>query len=220
MLHREGGRAWQTHPRTKGSAGFPDSNKDQFFTRDAAWLGAGYKAMPSDYSTARLGERALKLLDDMNNWGQRKLLIGEVDVFKINHTHELYGHMNINYVKLDETPAPSDWSALNTALRRGDFFTTTGEVLITGFNARLSNAQISVEADVAWTFPLNFVELVWGDGVATHRKIMQVSKTSEFGRQRFSIIADAPDAKWARFAAWDVAADGAFTQPVRFDNAQ
>ncbi len=36
LLHREGGLAWQTHPRTKGSAGFPDSNKDKFFTRDAA----------------------------------------------------------------------------------------------------------------------------------------------------------------------------------------
>ena len=99
ILHREGGLAWQTHPRTKGSAGFPDANKDQFFTRDAAWLGGGFKAMPSDYSTPRLGERALNLLDDMNNWGQRKFLIGEVDVFKINHTHELYGHMNINWTK-------------------------------------------------------------------------------------------------------------------------
>ncbi len=74
--------------------------------------------MPSDYSSPRLGERALNLLDDMNNWGQRKFLIGEVDVFKINRTHELYGHMNVNYVKLDKTPQPSDWSALNTALSR------------------------------------------------------------------------------------------------------
>jgi hypothetical protein len=30
----------------------------------------------------------------------------------------------------------------------------------------------------------------------------------------------APGAKWARFAVWDTAADGALTEPVRFDNAQ
>jgi hypothetical protein len=220
MLHREGGLAWQTHPRTKGSAGFPDANKDQFFTRDASWLGGGFKAMPSDYSSPRLGERALNLLDDMNNWGQRKFLIGEVDVFKINHTHELYGHMNINYVKLDKTPGPSDWSALNRALSRGDFFTTTGEVLIHEFGVQLSNSKISAEADVEWTFPLNFVELVWGDGTKTFRSIVAANETKEFGRQRFSIAENAPGAKWARFAAWDIAADGALTQPIRFDNAQ
>jgi hypothetical protein len=45
-------------------------------------------------------------------------------------------------------------------------------------------------------------------------------ETNEFGRQRFAITEDAPKARWARFAAWDIAADGALTQPVWFDNAQ
>jgi dihydrofolate reductase len=220
LLHREGGMAWQTHPRTKGSVGFPDSNKDKFFTRDAAWLGGGFKAMPSDYSSPRLGERALNLLDDMNNWGQRKALIGEVDVFKIDHTHELYAHMNINYVKLDQTPPPSDWSALNGALSRGEFFTTTGEVLIRDSRITLSHSKLSLEANVEWTFPLNFVELVWGDGEKTYRKMVSASETKEFGRQDFSIAVDAPGAKWARFAVWDIAADGAFTTPIRFDKAE
>ena len=220
LLHREGGMAWQTHPRTKGSVGFPDSNKDKFFTRDAAWLGGGFKAMPSDYSSPRLGERALNLLDDMNNWGQRKALIGEVDVFKIDHTHELYAHMNINYVKLDQTPPPSDWSALNHALSRGEFFTTTGEVLIRDSRITLSRSKLSLEANVEWTFPLNFVELVWGDGEKTYRKMVSASETKEFGRQDFSIAVDAPGAKWARFAVWDIAADGAFTTPIRFDKAE
>ena len=47
---------------------------------------------------------SLDLLDDMANWGQRKYLLGEVDVFKIDHTHELYGHMNVNYLQLDRRP--------------------------------------------------------------------------------------------------------------------
>ena len=67
-------------------------------------LGAAWKAMPADLSRPRLGDRGLDLLDDMSNWGARKALLGEVDVFKIDHTHELYGHMNVNYVRLDRVP--------------------------------------------------------------------------------------------------------------------
>lgn len=230
IIHQEGGVAWQTHPRTKGSVGFPDTNKDTFFFRDPSWLGGGFKAMPSDYSTPRLGERALNLLDDMNNWGNRKFLIGEVDVFKIDHTHELYGHMNINYVKLDQTPQYGDWSALVSALRRGDNFITTGEILIHDFKidgvaaggyAKLpADDQITADADLQWTFPLNFCELVWGDGVKTYRQMVPVHETGQFGHQRFQVTVKAPGAKWARFAVWDTAADGALTEPVRFDNAQ
>jgi hypothetical protein len=230
MIHQEVGVAWQTHPRTKGSAGFPDTNKDTFFFRDPSWLGGGFKAMPSDYSTPRLGERALNLLDDMNNWGYRKFLIGEVDVFKINHTHELYGHMNINYVKLDRTPQYGDWSSLVSALKSGDNFITTGEILIrdikingvaAGGRARLqADNQIIADADLQWTFPLNFCELVWGDGAKTYRQIIPLHESVEFGRQQFHVSTKAPAAKWTRFAVWDTAADGALAEPVRFDNAQ
>jgi hypothetical protein len=230
MIHREHGVAWQTHPRTKGSVGFPDVNKDKFFFLDPAWLGGGFKAMPSDYSTPRLGERALNLLDDMNNWGNRKFLIGEVDVFKLNHTHELYGHMNINYVKLDRVPEHPDWSKLTEALSSGDNFITTGEVLIRSFtingvvgggSVKLSpDGRITAEASVEWTFPLNFCELVWGDGAKTFRKMVPLHDSLEFGRKTISITTDAPGAKWARLAVWDTAADGALTEPVRFDGAR
>jgi len=230
MIHQEEGLAWQTHPRTKGSAGFPDTNKDTFFFRDPSWLGGGFKAMPSDYSTPRLGERALNLLDDMNNWGYRKFLVGEVDVFKIDHTHELYGHMNINYVKLDRTPQFGDWSTLVSALKSGDTFITTGEILVRDFKINGAAAggvakfqpdnQITVDVDLQWTFPLNFLEVVWGDGAKTNREMVPVHETGQFGHKRFRVNTKAPGAKWARFAVWDTAADGALTEPVRFDIAQ
>jgi hypothetical protein len=230
MIHREGGLAWQTHPRTKGSVGFPDTNKDKFFFKDPAWLGGAFKAMPADYSSPRLGERALKLLDDMNNWGYRKFMPGEVDVFKINHTHELYGHMNITYVKLDEVPQHPDWLPLVTALGKGDFFVTTGEVLIHGFQlngvpmggkARLGKGgQLTADVDLDWTFPLHFCELVWGDGEHVFRKIVPESDTGQFGHRHFRISQAAPGAKWVRFAVWDIAANGAATQPVRLDAAE
>jgi hypothetical protein len=57
----------------------------------------------------------------MANWGQRKFMPGEVDVFKIDHTHELYGHMNINYVRLDRPPRFDEgWQPVLDALRRGN----------------------------------------------------------------------------------------------------
>ena len=225
LIEREGGLAWQAHPRTKGSTGYPDKTREAFYFRDPSWLGAGFKAMPSDYSSPRLGERALNLLDDMNNWGLRKFLVGEVDVFKMDHTHELYGHMNVNYLRLDRTPVFPDWSAVIEALKSGDYFVTTGEILIRDFKlngvtsggmAKLpAEDEVLVEAEVEWTFPISFYELIWGDGATTHRKIVQTIETGQFGRQRFQMKEKLPGARWARFAVWDVAANGAFTQPVR-----
>lgn len=227
LIQREHGVAWQTHPRTKGSVGFPDAIKDQPFFKDSIWLGAGFKAMPSDNSSPRLGERALNLLDDMSNWGDRKLLIGEVDVFKLHREDELYGHMNINYLKLDRVPSYGNWSSVVEALRSGDLFVTTGEVLIreftingrpAGASAALGpNGEIVARADIEWTFPLNFLELVWGNGAQTFHKIIPAPETSEFGRKTIAITVSAPNAKWTRLAVWDTAADGAFTEPVRFD---
>ena len=100
MVRLENGFMYQTHPRTKGSSGFPDKIREAEHFRDPRYLGAGWKAMPSDLSSPRLGERSLKLVDDMNNWGMKKRIMGEVDVFQLDSTHELYAHMNVNYVRM------------------------------------------------------------------------------------------------------------------------
>ncbi len=61
-------------------------------------------------------------------------MLGEVDVFKIDHTHELYGHMNVNYLKLDRLPRFDDgWRRCSTPCATGRFFVTTGEVLLRDF---------------------------------------------------------------------------------------
>jgi hypothetical protein len=41
-----------------------------------------WKTMPSDLSSPRLGERAFKTLDDLNNAGLHKYLLGEGDSFR------------------------------------------------------------------------------------------------------------------------------------------
>ncbi len=122
LLHRERGLAWTAHPRIKASNFAPDIYKDAPFFRDPNWLGAAWKAMPADLSRPRLGDRCLDLLDAMSNWGRRKQLLGEVDVFKLDSTHELYAHMNINYVKLDRIPRFDEgWQPILDALRGGRF---------------------------------------------------------------------------------------------------
>ena len=81
MVKAEGGFAYETHPRTKGSTGYPDKILNTPYFRDSSYMGTGWKAMPSDLSSPRLGERAFKTLDDVNNLGLHKHMIGEVDVF-------------------------------------------------------------------------------------------------------------------------------------------
>ncbi len=168
LVRREKGYMYQTHPRTKSSTGFPDKIRDLDYFRDPRYLGAGWKQMPADLSSPRLGERSLLLLDDMNNWGLRKIIFGEVDVFQFDHTHELYAHMNVNYVKTDRLPDFDHYGDLLEPWAKGEFFTTTGEVLLPDVQiAAGSSSEISVQARVHWTFPLRFAEIVWGDGEAT-----------------------------------------------------
>jgi hypothetical protein len=211
MVRREGALVWQTHPRTKGSTDYPDRIRERDYFRSDRWLGAGFKAMPVDLSETRLCEkRCFGTLDDMNNWGQPKYLVGEVDTYKKFPDYDLYGDFNVNYVKLDALPPASDWTPVNRALRAGDFFVSTGEVLIRNFRGDAAG----VAADIDWTFPLEFVEVVWGDGDRIDRKVIRTPEAQAFGTRRFEIPVDLSKQKWVRVAAWDTAVNGAFTQPV------
>jgi hypothetical protein len=214
LARREGAYMYQTHPRTKGSTGFPDRILATEHFRDASYLGVGWKAMPSDLSSPRLGDRVLDLLDELNNQGLRKRLLGEVDVFQVDHTHELYAHMNINYVRLDRLPPFDRWDEALAPIARGDFFITTGEVLLPDVNFASSSAsEIVAKTRVSWTFPLRFAEIVWGDGQTTHREVIELADTREFGSKAFEWRAGASGWRWARVAVWDVAGNGALGNP-------
>lgn len=225
LLRREGGLAWTAHPRIKASSWTPDIFRHEDFFLDRLWLGAAWKAMPTDLSDERLGRRALDLLDDMSNWGARKYLPGEVDVFRIDPTHELYGHMNINYVRLDRLPRFDEgWQPLCDALGAGRFFVTTGEVLLREFHVggRASGETLALPADARpeliaeldWTFPLRFAEVISGDGARVYRERIDLSDTGPFGQRRLALRPALEGRRWVRFEVWDVAANGAFSQPV------
>ena len=168
-----------------------------------------------DLSQKRLGEvRCFGTLDDLNNWGRPKYMVGEVDTYKKFPDYDLYGEFNVNYVKLDRVPRFDDWSPVNRALRAGQFFLTTGEILIPSWSVAGHGDKREVVADVEWTFPLEFVEAVWGDGEKVDRKVVSATDQPPLGSHRFRILFEAAGKKWVRFSVWDCAGNGAFTQPV------
>jgi hypothetical protein len=225
LMEKEDGLMWTAHPRTKASYGFPDRYREKDFYLSDHFLGAAWKALPADLSQPRLGVRALDLMDDMANWGQHKYVLGEVDVFRVQPDYELYGHMNINYIKLDRLPRFDDgWQPVVDALRRGRFFVSTGEVLMpeyrvggreSGQTLRLSgDTTVEVAARLEWTFPPAFAEVIWGDGSRVRRQRVDLSDKEAFSGKVLRVPVDLNGAKWVRLEAWDVAANGAFSQPV------
>jgi hypothetical protein len=224
LLKQEQGLAWTAHARIKASSWAPDAYRHEDYFLSDDWLGAAWKAMPADLSDYRMGRRVLDLMDDMANWGQRKYVLGEVDVFKLDHTHELYGHMNINYVALDRVPLFDEgWKPVLDRLRTGRFFVSTGEVLIPEFqvNGRdsgtlvdLPAGQASIKALVRWTFPLRIAEVISGDGTRVHRERIDVTGSEAFGSQHLTLRSSLSGRKWVRLEVWDIAGNGAFTQPV------
>jgi hypothetical protein len=215
MIKRERGFAYQTHPRTKGSKDHPDRIRSTEHFLDKTYVGVGWKQMPADMSSPRLGERSFTLLDDMSNWGLRKLLIAEVDVFQIDRTHELYAHMNVNYVRAAKLPAFEDRAELLHSMEKGDFFMSTGEVLMPVHSIRETQpGRLRVTAELRYTLPLQFAEVVWGDGEQTRRQTFSLETTRELGVQKIEFDVEAPAWRWARLAVWDIAGNGAFANPT------
>ena len=227
LLEQEDGLAWTAHPRVKGSTGFPDGYKDQDFFLSEHFLGGAWKAMPADYSREMLGWRVLDLEDDMANWGARKYILGEVDIFKIYEDYELFGTMNINYLRLDEIPDYEDgWQPVVDALAKGEFFVTTGEVLIVDFSVEgmesgetiNRNESAKLIADLEWTYPLSYMEIISGDGTTIYRDRIDLSHTTEFDSETIDRNVDLSNRSWVRIEVWDIARNGAFTQPVWIEN--
>ncbi|WP_246850034.1 CehA/McbA family metallohydrolase domain-containing protein [Rufibacter roseolus] len=77
---------------------------------------------------------------------------------------------------------------------------------------RSGKAKIALSA--AWTFPLNFAEIVSGDGKEVFRERINLNNTLAFGRNQFEFTVDLRKRKWVRLELWDIAANGAFTQQV------
>ena len=222
MMDAEGAYWYHAHPRTKGTTGYPDLILDKAWTKNDRYLGVAFKpGMGMDLSETRLCEwRCFDSTDTMNNLYARsglrpKYIVADIDTYQKGPEDDLYPNFPVNYIKLDRVPGPDgDWSPLLKALRDGEFFVTTGEILIKSYAVEGTGDRRTVTADVEWTFPLSFVEVVWGDGNRIDRQILPATDVSAFGARHFAIPFDAKGKAWVRFAVWDSAGNGAFVQPI------
>lgn len=228
LLKDEQGLAWTAHPRTKGSVNTPDSYRQEAFFLSDRFMGAAWKAMPADLSQPRLGKRVLDLMDDMNNWGVKKTVICEADLFTVTPQNEMYAHMNVNYLMLDALPAyKNGWQSVLEAMQHGRFFISTGEVLmpvlkvndhVSGDSLKLADDGMArMEMELSWTFPMNFVEVISGDGERVYRENIKLTDTEAFGSRNFRFNIKLAGRKWVRVEAWDVAANGAISQTFWLD---
>jgi hypothetical protein len=227
MAERENVLISMPHPRAKGSTGYPDAIRDEPQFLHKNYFALGYRwGMGIDASETRLGEsRFLPLWNATNNWMARQdrppkfaLAISEArsdygDRGKPSQD-DVYGMSPVNYLKIDEVPTVDDMAPIVNALKNGEYFVTTGEILIPYYEIEGAGSERTIIAEVEWTFPLDFVEVVWGDGEKTERQIISTTDLPAFGKKRFQIPFDATGKKWMRFAAWDVAANGAMAQPI------
>jgi hypothetical protein len=149
-------------------------------------------------------------MDDTAQWGVKKYMLGATDTFALDPTHDIYGNLAINYLKLDAFPPTTDWSSIVNAIRNGKFFTTTGEVLIHDWLA----TDTQVQATIEWYFPPAFAQITWGDPAGVHQQVVSLSDQVELDKKTFTWNVNLASAKWVRLEVWDIARNGAFTQPA------
>ncbi|KAA5825141.1 hypothetical protein FPF71_08065 [Algibacter amylolyticus] len=228
LFEKENGLIWVAHGRIKGSAGYPDKYMDQDFYKSDRYLGGGWKNMPVDLSDDKIGSRVFTLLDNMNDWGHKKYVLGEVDVFDIENDYELYGAMNINYVKLGKLPRFKEgWKPILETLSSGNIIVSTGEIVLKNFTVnsvesggvlKLRNAKrVELKAELSWTFPLRVIEIITSDGKSIDRLKIDLSKTDAFGSKEFVKELNLNGKKWVRMEVWDVAGNVTFTQPISIE---
>ena len=172
LLDAEGGYWYHAHPRTKSTAGFPDATWDTKYLKSDRYLGVAFKpGMGQDNSEATMCEwRCFDAVDTMNNLNADtgigpKFVIADIDTYRKSPEDDIYANFPVNYLKLDTMPGPDDdWSPVLKAMRDGNFFVTTGEILIKNYVVAGTGDQRTITADVEWTYPMAFMEIVTGDG--------------------------------------------------------
>jgi hypothetical protein len=222
MVEAEDMLIYMPHPRTKGSTGYPDAVRETPQFLHDRYRGVGWRwGMGSDLSERRLsGKRVIPLLDDMNNWIadtdlQLKSLLAITETYFKAPGDDVYANGPVTYLRMDRLPPPGEYGPIVDALELGHYFVSSGEVVVPEHEVTGSGPDALLTAEVSWTFPLDFVEVVYGDGTTTDRVIVSAAELPPFGTHTFTVPFDASGQAWVRFAAWDTAGNGAMTMPVR-----
>jgi hypothetical protein len=143
-----------------------------------------------------------------------KYVIADIDTYQKGPEDDLYPNFPVNYLRLDKVPGPDDdWSPVLTALRNGDFFVTTGEILIPSYKVEGTAANAPSSPTSNGRSRCRSSRLC-GATEEDDRQIVSATDLGAFGTKQFRIPFDAAGKAWVRFAVWDSAGNGAFVQPV------
>jgi hypothetical protein len=222
LMTAEHGLWYTSHPRTKSSAAQPDNYWSKPYGKSDQYIGVDFtQAMGDDLSYKRMTQyRSFDAVDEMNNLNANsglkpKQILPDIDTYQQGPEDNLYSGYQVAYLKLDRVPGPDDdWTPIMNAMADGNFFVTTGEILVKNFAVEGTGDKRTIVADLDWTFPLDFVEVVWGDGKKVDRQIISATDLPAFGSKHFSIPFDAAGKAWVRLAAWDTAGDPGFVNAV------
>ena len=154
--------------------------KDKDFFLSDRFIGASWESLPVDLSEKEECQvRCFGTEDDMSNWAPKpKYMIAEGDTYTKWPDDETYPQLAINYIKLDNVPLYNEsWAPIIDALRSGNFFGTTGEVLFHNWGVEGTGAKRVYTANIEYTFPLEFADLVWSDGTKVQHKIINLTDT-------------------------------------------
>ena len=221
MVRRENALIFMPHPRTKGSTGFPDAVKDTPHFKDDNYRGVEWRwGMGLDLSERRLRTFACSAAR------RHEQLDGEYDgraEVPARHHRNLRQGAGRRYLRQQSGQLHQGRSAADDGGHEPDhrrdqarrLLHDVGRSADSVLYAEGNGDQRTIAAEVEWTFPLEFVEVVWGDGVKTERQVIPATNLAPFGKHVFEIPFNAAGKKWVRFAAWDSAGNGALVQPIK-----
>ena len=186
------GLAWTAHPRIKASSWAPDVYRDEDFLSRRPLAGRRLEGDAGRPVRRPAGRRACSTCSTTWPTGaSKKYVPGEVDVFKIDHTHELYGHMNVNYLRLDRLPdfderlaarprRPPRRPVLRHHGRGADPRLSPWAAIESGATLALRTATppLELRAEIEWTFPPAFAEVISGDGKTVYRERIDLVRHS------------------------------------------
>ena len=224
MLDAEGAYWYHAHPRTKGTTGYPGYDLRQALREE--------RSLPGRRLQARHGSGQLRTADVRVALLRRrrhdeqpatpapacapKYIIADIDTYRKGPEDDIYANFPVNYLRIDKVPGPDeDFTPILKALRDGNFFVTTGEILIKDYTRRRHRA-ISGRSRRTSSGPIRWRS--WRSSGATARRSTARSSrrpiSRAFGTKHFAIPFNATGKAWVRFAVWDSAGNGAFVQPI------
>ena len=180
-MDAEGAYWYHAHPRTKGTTGYPDLIFDKAWTKNDRYLGVAFKpGMGMDLSEARMCEwRCFDVTDTMNN-----LYAGSGLRPEIHHRGHRHLSEGTRGRPLSELPGELSQARQSARSRRrleSRYSTALPQRRLLRDDRRDPDQELqgrrqwrrrTIVADVEWTFPLSFVEVVWGDGKKIDRQII------------------------------------------------